>query len=225
MLRALDLFCGGGGAALGLIEVGFEVVGVDLDPRHARVFPGQFICGDALRPPVCLDDYDLVWASPPCQAYSSITPTHTRKDKPALIPAVRALLKGHPYSIIENVPLAPLRPDIRLAGPMVGLPRIRRIRHFECSFFPGLMPPLQVPPSADFKRGHALVITTSLSAPYSFYARKKHNKLGRISLEEARAVMGINTPMNCKQVGAAVPPAYARFCAEKALWAGLGKSR
>ena len=35
-LRALDLFCGGGGAALGLIQAGYDVTGVDINPRHHR---------------------------------------------------------------------------------------------------------------------------------------------------------------------------------------------
>ena len=45
--KALDLFCCGGGAAQGLIDVGFDVTGVDVDD-HSRVYPGDFVRGDAL---------------------------------------------------------------------------------------------------------------------------------------------------------------------------------
>lgn len=75
MLKALDLFAGAGGAALGLIDAGFEVTGVDADPRHRKLYPGTFICGDideieGLQVDVDPADFDFVWASPPCQKYS-----------------------------------------------------------------------------------------------------------------------------------------------------------
>ena len=72
-MKALDLYCGGGGAALGLIEAGFDVVGVDKEYKHHKVYPGVFIQADALNPPVNLEDFDFIWASPPCQRYSTGT--------------------------------------------------------------------------------------------------------------------------------------------------------
>ena len=56
-MRALDLFCGGGGATIGILRAGFdEVVGVDNNPRHARIYPGKFVCADATNPPFDLGD-------------------------------------------------------------------------------------------------------------------------------------------------------------------------
>lgn len=33
---ALDLYCGGGGATIGLMQAGFEVTGIDIKPRSVR---------------------------------------------------------------------------------------------------------------------------------------------------------------------------------------------
>ena len=43
-LLALDLFCGGGGACIGMQQAGFEVVGVDIKPH--KNYPGHFIQAD-----------------------------------------------------------------------------------------------------------------------------------------------------------------------------------
>ena len=67
-MRALDLYCGGGGAALGMMQAGFEVVGVDKDP-HPN-YPGDFIQGDVFEDAPDVMDFDFVWASPPCQKFS-----------------------------------------------------------------------------------------------------------------------------------------------------------
>ena len=213
---ALDLFCGGGGAALGLMEAGFDVVGVDRVRRHAKVYPGTFICVDALNPPVDLADFDLVWTSPPCQAFSPITMNHKHKH-PDIIETVRRLLMGHPCTVIENVPRAPIRCDLALTGPMVGLNRIVRRRHFELSWWPGLQPQPQTLPRKEWREGRAVTVTTSLCAWSHYYHRKRAGLPGRVPVAEAREVMGITIPMTARQVGEAVPPPFAKYVAELAL--------
>ena len=130
--RCLDLFCGAGGAAMGLWRAGFDVVGVDIKPQKDYPFP--FVQADALKPPMRLDDFDLVWASPPCQGYSRTRHLPWLKDKvrPMLIPATRDVVAGARCWVIENVTDSPLT-GATLRGGMFGLP-YRRARRFETSF-------------------------------------------------------------------------------------------
>lgn len=134
-MRILDLFCGGGGAAMGLHRAGFDVVGVDINRQPN--YPFKFIKADIMDFDVVLfaEEFDAIWASPPCQAYSvGTTAPGAREKHPELVEPVREMLvdSGLPY-IIENVPGAPLRDYIRLCGEMFGL-RVIRHRHFETNF-------------------------------------------------------------------------------------------
>ena len=90
----LDLFCGAGGAAMGLHRAWpeAEIVGVDLTPQPR--YPFEFVQADALEFP--LDGYDFIWASPPCQHYSrALNCIPGRRDAhPALIAPIRDRLQG-----------------------------------------------------------------------------------------------------------------------------------
>lgn len=192
--RMLDLFCGGGGASVGYSMAGFDVTGVDIS--HQPHYPFKFIRGDALT--FNLDGYDIIHASPPCQRFSVGTPD--RSKHPDLIDAIRQRLinQGVPY-VIENVRHAPIRADIVICGCMVGLPRIKRRRHFEVN--PRLFvlsSPCQHPGPVITVTGHG---TTS----------GNRKTLGRnVPIKEMREVMGIDW-MNRDELSEAIPPAYTKF--------------
>lgn len=132
--RLLDLYCKQGGAGMGYHRAGFEVVGVDIEAQPR--YPFEFHQADALEYLAEHGhEFDAVHASPVCKRYSSATPARTRDSHPDQIAPTRAALEatGLPW-VIENVPGAPLRPDLVVCGCVVGLREIERERWFETSW-------------------------------------------------------------------------------------------
>ena len=221
-LLALDLYCGGGGACIGLQWAGFEVYGIDI--RMHPNYPGHFIQADVTALPVDIHDFAFVWASPPCQRFSIATHHIENRGRvyENLIPRTRELLKGHPFTCIENVPNAPIRPDVVLTGGSVGLPYILRKRHFELSF------PMMYPPPAkgytyfseDKSVGIGIAITKKMEG-MSPTSRQRRRELGlkcRADIHRVKEVMGIpeSQEMTYAELGEAVPPRYAEFIASQA---------
>src|SRR4051812_37054069 len=113
----LDLYCGTGGASVGYKRAGFTVTGIDIASRPN--YPCEFFRADAIDYVMRYGrEFDAIHASPPCQAYSAPTRgTNAWKDNSNhvdLIAATRAALQhvGRPW-VIENVPGAPIRKDIK----------------------------------------------------------------------------------------------------------------
>ena len=217
ILRALDLFCGGGGAALGLIAAGYEVTGIDTDPRSKKAYPGSCIIGDVFSNPIDMEKFNLIWASPPCQRYSAQLRNRPdiRAKHPDLIPQTRQLLNSLPpriLTVIENVEGAPLRNDLRLTGGQFGLKLLHRPRIFELSFFVRDLPRAKKPNPC------VSVSTTGGIGIKSRNARLRVNKNpNQYSREELIQAMGLplDTEMSVRQIGNSVPPAYARYIAEE----------
>ena len=71
-VRLLDLFCGGGGGAMGYNRAGFtEIVGVDNRPMPR--YPFTFVQADALEYVAEHGrEFDAIHASPPCQHYTRL---------------------------------------------------------------------------------------------------------------------------------------------------------
>ena len=220
--KALDLYCGAGGASIGLAQAGFDViVGIDIKPH--KNYPYDFILADALLPPLNLMDFDFVWASPPCQQFSvglNCKPHIKREEHyPNLIPATRNLLRDHPFTVIENVPQAPIRPDVVLTGKSMGLNRIRRKRHFETSFMMYYPDPI-IETREEAYAYNFITVTKATSSNAS--TRKRRKALGfpeAARLKEKLEAMNIPAEYNMThaEVGESVPPAYSRYIAEEAI--------
>lgn len=203
--RALDLFCGAGGAAMGLHQAGYEVTGVDIERQPRYLF--TFEQGDAfdwLEDKERMAQFDLIWASPKCQAHSNLTPTAYKGNHEMQLPRVLDLLRTQstPY-IVENVAGTQIlmRDPIFLCGTMFGL-SLWRHRWFEIgnvsAFF--LLPPCN----------HSIVPVVVSGTPRRGGIRKEPCAAAR-----RRA---LETPwMTRADMDQAIPPAYSRFLAERIL--------
>lgn len=202
--RLLDLFCGAGGAAMGYHRAGFdEIVGVDINPQPH--YPFTFIQADAMEFP--LEGFDLIHASPPCQAYSRTRVIHPEIERPDLLPRTRTRLQasGIPW-IIENVPGAPMKPKIILCGQMFELP-IYRHRLFETSF-----PFRQSPQHPRHKER-----TTSAHGGAHYRTAKIITVAGYCS-DTARARAALGTPwMSRDECNQAIPPAYTEYIGKQII--------
>lgn len=206
---ALDLFCGAGGTTKGLQRAGFYVVGVDIKPQP-RYCGDLFVQGDALRPPLDLARFDFIWASPPCQAHTSLKSSWNAKQHTDRIPETRSLLQATsvPYAI-ENVVGAPLKSSIMLCGTQFGLghqdAELWRHRHFECSF------PVPLKFCRHGERNRVIGV-------YGGHGRDRRRKVNAQDYPAAarREAMGIDW-MTDMQLSQAIPPAYSEFIGRAAL--------
>ena len=186
---------------MGYHRSGFEVIGVDIRPQPSYPFP--FVQADALEPPVDLSRFDLIHASPPCQAFS--TSTADRSRHPDLIAPTRALLEesGRPY-VIENVQGAPLSGYLRLCGSMFGMD-IQRHRYFEITF------PAWSPGGCNhkaWKTGRARTVTGHAAGQIGQFNRHSRKYA---DLDEARELMGMAWPQTTAEIVEAIPPAYTEW--------------
>lgn len=223
----LDLFCCAGGAAVGYDRAGFYVRrGVDIDPQPRYPFP--FMQGDALE--VLRDvvraarggikSYDVIHASPPCQAHSDLQ-KQSKIEYEDFIAPTRELLRewaeltGGIY-VIENVEGAPLIEPVQLCGANdEHFPELRVIRHrlFESNI---ALAGADCP-----KPKHPLVFTFDKRKPH--YGKLDQDTAyvqvtggGNCSIRNKRDAMG--TPwMSAKECNEAIPPAYAEFIGKQII--------
>ncbi len=196
-MKIADLFCGAGGAGMGLHRAGFEVVGFDIEPQ--KNYPFEFHQQDALA--VDLSGFDAIWASPPCQAYSSMTRDPSKH--PDMYDPTRSLLEatGKPF-IIENVIGAPYNSGIILCGSMFGLV-VRRHRNFETSWL------MFQPTCHHEKQGRPITVTGQGGG-----RPRPHSWKGIKAEWPSYMEMSWATPAECTQ---AIPPAYSQYLGKQLI--------
>lgn len=193
--RLLDLFCGAGGASMGYHRAGFEVVGVDINPQ--KDYPFEFIQSDAMTFP--LDGFDVIHASPPCQAFTRAQRIMNRKHV-NLIPQAREALDraGVPW-VIENVEGSPLISPVMLCGAMFEGLATYRHRLFEtgrCS--------IEQPKHPEHLHPLAKMGRQPKDGEWMHIVGKWVNK------EKGVAATGIDW-MTGKEMSQAIPPAYTEY--------------
>lgn len=219
--RALDLFCGAGGATKGLQRAGFHVTGVDIKPQ-SRYCGDAFHQADAMAFP--LDGFDFIWASPPCQAFCSMKSMPNAKEHADLVdPIRRRLKKSGAEWVIENVPGAPLaRGSVLLCGTMFGLgvgdAELRRHRWFESSF--AMLTPSCSHGARSRSRvigvygGHGRDRRRIRPATVGVYGgaggKSVRDGTQQFSTAERREAMGIDW-MTGAELSQAIPPAYSEY--------------
>lgn len=198
-MKVLDLFCGGGGAGMGLHLAGCEVIGVDINPQPK--YPFKFIQADALT--FDLKGYDFIWASPPCQAFTKAKNLQGNKH-PDYVDIIRQRLKKSkkPYCI-ENVVGAPLINPLLLCGSSFGLKTYRH-RIFETNF--------KTDKPSVCKHKYKQTKMGRPPKPNEFI-----QVVGNFSgVKFAQKAMGIEW-LGQKELAQSIPPAYSKYIMEQYL--------
>lgn len=204
MPRVLDLYCGAGGVSEGYRQAGFDVLGVDINPQ--KNYPFSFLQMNALdfRD---FDKFDLIHASPPCQAYTRAN--WRGREYPKLIEPTGELLiaSDKPY-IIENVKRSVLNNPTMLCGTMFGMNNgyveLRRHRFFETSF--------ELPETPYENCGVFPAYSVFGNGGTIFYGGEN---LG-LPVAMQKELMG-TWWMTVKEMSQAIPPAYTRWIGEQFL--------
>jgi DNA (cytosine-5)-methyltransferase 1 len=188
---------------MGLSRAGFDIEGWDIRPRLSYLWERHI--ANALD--ADLSGFDFAWASPPCQAHSTLR--HCRKGErrqyECFISRTRDKLIawGGPY-IIENVPGAPLINPVQLCGSSFFL-RVRRHRIFESN--------RTLIGSVCRHKEQGQPMDVSGTGGQRVNRRKDDHGGGCCkphNLLEAQVAMGINWMVR-SEIAQAIPPAYSEF--------------
>jgi DNA (cytosine-5)-methyltransferase 1 len=208
---------------MGYYRAGFtDITGVDIAPMPR--YPFSFIQADALAYVAAHGhEYDVIHASPPCQAYSEATPVAYRELHPDLIVPLRQRLQalGRPY-VIENVENARqhLCDPVMLCGTMFGL-HFWRHRYFEV--WPRLFALLpscahrhrQVTAMIDGESRHVQTpVLCTGGGDGRRHKRKTHRP--RQPVKEIRWAMEIDW-MTQGELSEAIPPAYTEWIGRRLM--------
>ena len=180
---------------MGIHRAGYDVTGVDTRPQPR--YPFRFVQGDAMNPPFDIGGFDLVWASPPCQAFTNARVIHGN-EHPDLLTPMRKILEAEATKwVIENVPGAPMRPDYILCGSHFGQPRLKRHRLFETSWRGFSLLP-------ECRHDDGNIVSVFGHGGHIYH-----------KVQDWCDVMGIDW-MTRPELAQAIPPAYSEFIARAA---------
>ena len=145
---AIDLFCGLGGWAEGLMAEGFDCIGFDIE-RHkyqGQTYPAQLVLQDVRT----LDgrqfrNADLIVASPPCQEFSRHDQPWTRALNP---PSPDLSLVKAVYRIASESGIPIIMENVRGAQRWIGTAKAR----YGSQYLWGDVPPLLPQPRKDARQ-------------------------------------------------------------------------
>lgn len=214
---------------MGYHRAGFDIVGVDINPQPHYPFEfHRMDWAEALEGYPHLD-FDVIHASPPCQAFSPLQNMwNSRDDHPDLIAPTRDRLKatGLPY-VIENVPGAPLLDHVTLCGSAFLLgcdgAELRRHRNFEINPHPVLVPPCYHFWAAETvtvagHTGNKLSVARRVIGVYGGHGRDQRRRANTqdFSTADRKTAMGIDW-MNGDELCQAIPPAYTEWIGQQLM--------
>lgn len=194
---------------MGYSVAGFAIFGVDIKPQR---YPFWFLQADAIKyVQACGGEYDVIHASPPCQAHSALRHLYPGKEYECFIDRTREALEstGKPW-VIENVPGAPLRDPVMLCGSSFGL-RVRRHRLFESNI------PLVGLPCKHKDQGRPIDVSGTGGRRIN---RRKDDHGGSTNkprnIIEAREAIGMHWASRYG-ISQAIPPAYTEFLGKQLM--------
>ncbi len=218
VIKLLDLCCKAGGCSMGYhkaaLDLGYkiEITGIDIEPQAN--YPFEFVQADAVEfLKSNWQDYTHLHASPPCQEYS-VSTAHLRQKVKIYrdnLDELRELMQktGLP-GVIENVPNAPLRPDIVLRGDMFGL-KVLRKRHFELVNW-WAMNPVMPKKNGSVAEGDYVSVYGKCGIKKSGKGKAVQPKFKKRTIKETwKYAMGIDWITRDEELAEAIPPEYTRF--------------
>ena len=202
---------------MGYHRAGFVVIGVDIEPQPNSPF--EFVRGDVRDLAVGswvvagrhIGRYDAIHASPPCQHFTKYRNVHkdiTERYANLIVPTQRLLERSRLPYVIENVPKAPIRPDLVLCGSMFGLD-VRRHRWFELGGWDALAP------GGCNHKGWRRRFKSSSDRPNLRYTIE----VGAWDepLERQKQAMGVDWDITVRELSEAIPPAYTEWIGAQLL--------
>lgn len=186
-----------------------EIVGVDINGKHAKNYPFEFHQGDAIE--FILEhghEFDAIHASPPCQIFTRARNIQGTGTHVNLIPQTREALDavGKPY-VIENVDFSDLYMDsLFLCGMMFPGLKVYRHRRFETPLWLPLVQP-------DHPKHVAKLNKLGRPPEPGQFMHVVGNFSGMAYAKEA---MGIDW-MSRDELREAIPPAYTEYVGTQVL--------